>query len=139
MKKISPDEIKKDLETAKKVSYTPAGAKGIDKLKLALCRGVRKTFEGVGEALANEDTAFLTAVGVGALGLGGLHYLVSGHGLPKEAVIPSAVAAVAPVIGAASAKIAKGIRNLEASLIKRIRRNDANPLLTAQMKAQHAR
>ena len=139
MRKISPDEIKKDIETAKKVSYTPAGAKGIDKLKLALCRGVRKTFEGVGEALANEDTAFLTAVGVGALGLGGLHYLVSGHGLPKEAVIPSAVAAVAPVIGAASAKIAKGIRNLEASLIKRIRQNGTNPLLTAQMKAQHAR
>lgn len=44
MKKISSDEIKKNLEAAKKVSYTPAGAKGIDKLKLALCRGGSENF-----------------------------------------------------------------------------------------------
>ena len=140
MKKLNPEQIKKDLGSAKKVTYTPAGAKGLDKLKLAVCRGLRKTMAGVAEMFDNDDTIALSVMGAGVLGLGALSKGVSGHGLPNVIEIPSIVAASAVGVKLVSNVAEKGLRNLEAAILKRIRKNEANPLITAKVMEQaHAR
>ena len=140
MKKIDPAQIKKDLGSAKKVSYTPAGAKGIDKLKLMACRGLRKTVEGIAEMFDTDDTIALSVIGAGVLGLGALSKIASGHGLPKSIEVPSIIATSAIGVRLVSHVAAKGLRNLETALLKRIRKNETSPLITAKaMEQAHAR
>lgn len=136
MKKISPDEIKKDLETAKKVSYTPAGAKGVDKLMLSFCRGLREKVDTARQKVnLNRDAKIMLG---GLIAVGGIEMI---NGFPQDKVVGSllVVSSLPAILDTAVLKVEKPLRNLEAAIIKRIRKNDANSQITVPTKAQHAR
>ena len=143
MKKLNPEQIKKDLGSAKKVSYTPAGAKGLDKLKLMVCRGLRKTAEATAGMFKDQDQADQVAplFGLGVCGLGfGAISGAMGHPIPTSILTASAAMTSLIAVGPVAEKAEKGLRNLEASILKRIRKNEANPLITAKaMEHAHAR
>jgi hypothetical protein len=142
MKKLNPEQIKKDLGAAKKVSYTPAGAKGLDKLKLAVCRGLRKA---VDVALKKENiyrSGKISAIGLLAVGGIEMASLSSGNGGLSDNVGQAlTLSAGIPVfLSMAAIKTEKPLRNLEAAILKRIRKNEANPMMAAKVMEQaHAR
>mgnify|MGYP003304278850 CR=1 FL=1 len=121
MKNVSPSEITNSIKSAKNVSYIPAGAKGIDKLKYAVCRGLRKAV-GKTKEMRSADVAILSALGGAVLVFACRSSLVLGEWvLPTGATVTAATVASLPVIGEIAAKAEKPLRNLEAALLKRMR------------------
>lgn len=143
MKNVSPSEITNGIKSAKNVSYIPAGAKGIDKLKYGVCRGLRKATNATNEMLAGNDdggsTIGLAALGFGVLGFAGFDSLMMQEWvLPSGATWAAAAVASLPIVGLMAEKLEKPLRNLEASLLKRMRRQ-ADKTLPIKQELKHAR
>lgn len=122
MKNVSTSAIEKDIKSAKNVSYIPSGAKGIDKLKYAVCHGLRKAV-GKSNEMLSDDTAIPCALGIGVLGFACIDSAIMHQWvLPTAATVTAATAASLPVIGELADKAEKPLRNLEAALLKRMRK-----------------
>lgn len=122
MKNVSPSSIEKHIKSAKNVSYIPSGAKGIDKLKYAVCHGLRQAV-GKSNEMLSDDTAIPCALGLGVLGLACINSAIMHQWvLPTAATVTAAIAASLPVIGELADKAEKPLRKLEAALLKRMRK-----------------
>ena len=140
MKNISPEQISKELSAAKKIAVTPAGPKGVDKIMLGVCRGLRKAAEVTAAVFESDDTIALSVIGGGILAMGILSEKVSGHGLPSVIKIPCLAATSALGFKLAGEYAKKGLRNLEAKLLKNIRKKNSNQFISAKlMEQQYAR
>ncbi len=132
MKKLSPQEIEKDIQTASNKEFTPAGKVGIKRLKLSFCHALRKASEKTADTLSS-DTAIVSAIGFGVLGFAALEKIVSGQSVSAGVLVPSAVAASLPFVADMAEKLNENLRKLEAKLIKDLRaQNIVNSTLMAK-------
>lgn len=127
MKIVSPEKMKNDIQSSKDVKITPAGSKGLVKLKLAICKGLRKTVENL-SSLNDPEIAPITAIGFGVVGFATLDTMSGGH--PNVGIFATGIIASAlPLAGKLAGKAEKNLRNLEASLLKRSRSDVPQPYI----------
>lgn len=141
MKVIDPKEISEQIKKASEVEVTPAGPKGIDKLKLATVRFLRKSAEGTVKAFENPE------LGIPLVG-GGLvvafAYWQSNFGGKQgfsDELLYGGVSAMALGVGGGITAdfTAKKLRNLEYKLVKKIQAGRPSLLQRRQLKgAQYA-
>lgn len=142
MKVVAPETISENLKKASQIEVTPAGPKGIDKLKLATVRFLRKTAEGTAKAFNKPELGMpLVAGGIVA----SFAYWQSNFGgkvgFSKELLIGgvSAFALGAGVGGITADFSAQKLRNLEYKLVKKIQAERPSLLQRRQIKgAQYA-
>ncbi len=136
MKVIDPKEISEQIKKASEVEVTPAGPKGIDKLKLATVRFLRKSAEGTVKAFENPELG-IPLVGGGLVAA--FAYWQSNFGGKQgfsDELLYGGVSAMALGVGGGITAdfTAKKLRNLEYKLVKKIQADRPSLLRRRQMK-----
>ncbi len=129
MKVVDPKTISEQIKNASEVEVTLAGPKGIDKLKLATVRFLRRAAEGTAEILKDEEVAGLVAFGVI-----GLAASVVERNMPTAVKATSVALTSLPFVGMAAGAGVKPLKDLEYKLVKKIQADRPSLLQRRQMK-----
>lgn len=139
---LDPKKISEQLKNASEVKVTPAGPRGIDKLKLATVRFLRKTAEGTAKAFENPELGIPLVAGGMVAAFAYVQSNFGGkQGFSDELLYGgvSAFALGAGVGGITADFSAKKLRNLEYKLVKKIQADRPSLLQRRQIKgAQYA-
>ena len=136
MKVVDPKTISENLKKASQIEVTPAGPKGIDKLKLATVRFLRRAAEETVKAFENPELGIpLVSGGMFAT----FAYVQSNfggkHGFSDDLLYGGVSAMALGVGGGITADFtAKKLRNLEYKLVKKIQADRPSLLQRRQIK-----
>ena len=138
---LDPKKISEQLKNASEVKVTPAGPRGIDKLKLATVRFLLKTAEGTAKAFENPELGIPLIVGGMVATFAYWESNFGGKQGFSDELLYGGVSAMALGVGGGltSHLAVKGLKNLEYKLVKKIQADRPSLLQRRQMKgAQYA-